>query len=496
MSDLTNVFTDMADAIRAKTQTQITYKPTEMANAINNIETGGGAIELTTGKLTTSFNAPVTIPDSVTLMQGAFIGLLNFNQPVNIPNSVTDMSSCFMNCYNFNQPITIPDRVTGMVCCFKSCYNFNQPITIPDRVTSMFSCFDDCLNFNQPVNIPNSVTLMAWCFNHCLNFNQPISIPNSVTNMASCFNNCINFNQPLLFPDKVVPMVQVFNNCRNFNQSLCLNTNNLLATFFNCKNYGSNVYIADSSLIVTSKNMFGNCNNDKIKRIICNNPQVFLGTTATNSITGSAVTWTQDNGVYFNTVYNIYIHEVTKPIAVLNNTSYASGTGLVAEVGNAKAIQFTDNVTNLSDAFSYIDSNFINSENITIFLNEGVTDMKDCFAYKYYFNQPLTIPSSVRTAEECLWGCVNFNSPVVIRNGVEQLCCFLGECASFDSDVWIPESVTNMQDMLTDCEDFETGKVHISHNITLGDTSNYIYNSLINGGAGKIIPVARILNDY
>ena len=40
MSDLTNVFTDIADAIRAKTQTQITYKPVDMASAIESISTG------------------------------------------------------------------------------------------------------------------------------------------------------------------------------------------------------------------------------------------------------------------------------------------------------------------------------------------------------------------------------------------------------------------------------------------------------------------------
>ena len=67
MSDLTNVFTDIADAIRAKTETQITYKPTEMANAINNIETGGGALVYNANgvSITQWFNAPVTISEDV-----------------------------------------------------------------------------------------------------------------------------------------------------------------------------------------------------------------------------------------------------------------------------------------------------------------------------------------------------------------------------------------------------------------------------------------------
>ena len=97
MSDLTNVFTNIADAIRAKTETQITYKPTEMANAINNIETGGGALV---------YNAPYGI--SITAI---------FNMPVIIDNNVTNTAGTFSNCYNFNQPITIPNRVY-FECCY------------------------------------------------------------------------------------------------------------------------------------------------------------------------------------------------------------------------------------------------------------------------------------------------------------------------------------------------------------------------------------------
>jgi hypothetical protein len=36
--------------------------------------------------------------------------------------------------------------------------------------------------------------------------------------------------------------------------------------------------------------------------------------------------------------------------------------------------------------------------------------------------------------------------------------------------------------------------IHISHNIAIGDTSNYIYNALVNGHTG-IAWEGRILND-
>jgi hypothetical protein len=139
MSDLTNVFTDIANAIRAKTETTITYKPTEMANAINNIETGGGSFYYNANgmSIVSLFNMPIIIDNNVTNMFNTFSGCYSFNQPITIPNSVTNIVSIFSGCNNFNQPITIPDGVTSMVGVFYKCYSFNQPIIIPNSVTNM-----------------------------------------------------------------------------------------------------------------------------------------------------------------------------------------------------------------------------------------------------------------------------------------------------------------------------------------------------------------------
>ena len=102
MSDLTNVFTDIADAIRAKTNSVNTYKPTEMAGAINNISSGGGELvyNVNAVNITAWFNAPVTIADGVTSTVSMFGGCSNFNQPVTIPNSVTNTVYMFQSCTN------------------------------------------------------------------------------------------------------------------------------------------------------------------------------------------------------------------------------------------------------------------------------------------------------------------------------------------------------------------------------------------------------------
>lgn len=265
MSDLTNVFTDIADAIRAKTQTQITYKPTEMASAINNIETGGGAVEITTGRLTTSFN-----------------------QLVNIPNGVTKMASCLSGCSNFNQPVNIPNSVTNVVSCFSGCSNFNQPVNIPNSVTNMGSCFYGCSNFNQLINIPNSVIDMASCFSACDTFNAPVNVGSNVANMAYCFTECSSFNQPMNIPASV---------------------NSLEYFLADCVSFGSILRIqANPSL--TARQMFVGCEVSLRKVIITNNTAIF--TDEMNSLIGG-ITWTQDGSNYYNATYNIYINYSADP---------------------------------------------------------------------------------------------------------------------------------------------------------------------------------------
>ena len=92
----------------------------------------------------------------------------------------------------------------------------------------------------------------------------------------------------------------------------------------------------------------------------------------------------------------------------------------------------------------------------------------------YNFNQPVTIPDNVTNTSWMFWDCYNFNQPVTI-----------------------PENVTNVFSMFYECNKLNNSSVpiHISHNIILGDTSNYIYNALVNGNTGINFAPSRILND-
>jgi hypothetical protein len=93
--------------------------------------------------------------------------------------------------------------------------------------------------------------------------------------------------------------------------------------------------------------------------------------------------------------------------------------------------------------------------------------------------------------------CSSFNQPVTIPNGVTNMATTFSLCSSFNQPVTIPDSVTNLYGTFLMCFSLSSSSVpiHISHTIALGNTSNYIYNMLVNGDCGTTIAASRILND-
>lgn len=125
------------------------------------------------------------------------------------------------------------------------------------------------------------------------------------------------------------------------------------------------------------------------------------------------------------------------------------------------------------------------------------TNMAGTFIGCELFNQPVTIPNSVTNMAGTFYECVSFNQPVTISNSVTNMALTFSGCGLFNQPVTIPNSVTDMEETFSDCYtlDYESSvPIHISHEIALGDTSNYIYNGLVNGLTG-INWTGRILND-
>jgi hypothetical protein len=219
MSELTNVFSDIANAIRAKAGILGTMTPTEMSNKIATMP--APYIPPTT---TYNLYAPptsVTNISTLTNLSGYFKDGANatalasypslyisrnvtnmyemfknsaVNCPITIANGVTDMSEAFSRSKSFNQPLAIPDSVVNMANTFSEAISLSCPVVLGNGVKNMFCAFK-----NAPIStirdLPPQVEDLSFAF-YGTNFNSPIHVPSTVTNMTRMASHS-KYNCPL-----------------------------------------------------------------------------------------------------------------------------------------------------------------------------------------------------------------------------------------------------------------------------------------------------------
>ena len=133
----------------------------------------------------------ITIPSSVTSLGKNCFSHCSGLTSITIPSSVTSLGeSCFLGCRGLTS-ITIPSSVASLGGgCFYNCSGLTS-ITIPSSVTSLSGfCFSGCSSLTS-ITIPSSVTsLGGGCFSYCRGLTS-ITIPSSVTSLGySCFEDC------------------------------------------------------------------------------------------------------------------------------------------------------------------------------------------------------------------------------------------------------------------------------------------------------------------
>ncbi len=134
--NLTAVFTDTADAIRAKTDTTAKICPLDFADKINAIESGMKSFFDAGGKCAYS---------NVT----TFEGMINYGDT----RDVTDMSHMFENCTMLETSPTLDtSKATDMIEMFKECNQLTEVGAMDTRnVTEMYNMFENCIHLT---NIP------------------------------------------------------------------------------------------------------------------------------------------------------------------------------------------------------------------------------------------------------------------------------------------------------------------------------------------------------
>lgn len=147
-------------------------------------------------------------------------------------------------------------------------------------------------------------------------------------------------------------------------------------------------------------------------------------------------------------------------------------------------------------------------------------DAIDCncmFFSCFNLDRNIAIPNSVVNCSGMFYEGYNLKQNILIPNGVEDCSGMFGDCSVLNQNIAIPPSVTNCQNMFVDCynlnqnvyiysenitnleymflscTNMEGKQVHIRSSIPL-DTSNAIYNSLVNGDTGVNFE-GNIIND-
>lgn len=205
-------YSDIADAIRAKTSSSGTFKPSEMASAISAIPGGGGITpsgtinisENGTYDVTTYASASVGIPvdpymgkfnetmttfssDVTTIPYGAFAYTSSLSS-INFPNATTVESYAFAYCFKLST-IVAPKIETVNTYAFQYCSSITSLTSsnFPKLKTIGGYAFRGCQHITE-VNLSTVTgTLGAQAFSACSRITS-INLPNITTLNAGAFS--------------------------------------------------------------------------------------------------------------------------------------------------------------------------------------------------------------------------------------------------------------------------------------------------------------------
>jgi len=183
-------------------------------NQIKHVEIEYGTTSI--GEYAFAFNGlnSITIPASVTSIEGCAFFCCASLTSVEIPSSVTNIGgSAFYCCYGLAF-ITIPNSVTSIGGnAFYDCRSLIS-IEIPNGVTNIGDRVFGSCNSLTSIKIPNSViSIERWAFNGCTSLTS-IEIPNSVTSIGEkAFAWCWSLTS-IEIPSSVTSIgVQAFEEC-------------------------------------------------------------------------------------------------------------------------------------------------------------------------------------------------------------------------------------------------------------------------------------------
>ena len=218
----------------------------------------------------------------------------------------------------------------------------------------------------------------------------------------------------------------------------------------------------------------------------------------------------------------------TSPLNIQGITEFrvaplAAPTMAGSDVGNGAKLNLSGTVATLGlPGFQWTKENMYRTFsgctnlNQNILIPNGVVYMSETFSGCTNLNQNILIPNSVTNMSSTFASCNHLNQNISIPNSVVDMTSTFESCYNLNQSILIPNSVVNMFGTFTYCSNLNQSDIYIySQNINQlagafsgckinnvhvptsvpKDTSNFIYNCLVNGNTGITFPAANIFND-
>lgn len=241
-NNLNAVFTDTANAIRAKTDTTSTICPRDFADKINSIEAGGGGMKAffdAGGKCSkstaTTFNGIIKYDDTSNIRDAR--DLFSYcTQLKSIPQmdlrKVTDADNMFNQCTAlFKIPDINAENLKKASNMFFDCWALESvPALNMSQVTDARNMFKGCTKLTSiPMMDIGNVKDAYGMFQDCkLISTIPTLDTKNVTNMGSMFNECSNLvTIPALNTSNVTSMNEMFQRCDKLTSVPMMDTSNV-----------------------------------------------------------------------------------------------------------------------------------------------------------------------------------------------------------------------------------------------------------------------------
>lgn len=173
----------IADAIRAKNGSTDTYKVSEMASAIEAIQSGGGNIDILINRSITEINSNVTL-----VGENAFYRCEALVS-ANLPLATKVSNSAFGYCTNL-ESINIPLVANVGQQTFAYCSKLTK-ISLPSVTFINSNAFNKC-EMLETVDLGSTTYVSGYTFSNCYNLKAVIMRSTQKNNLVatSAFSNC------------------------------------------------------------------------------------------------------------------------------------------------------------------------------------------------------------------------------------------------------------------------------------------------------------------